>query len=528
MRVAPPLVLCLSLLACQKAPAPAGEPKGPPPPDDVIAVASVRSLDEAAARYQQFLEAVQPGAGAALTAKAAAAGLAGAVGASSIDGIALDKPMHVIVLDPKKHPRPVLLLGHGNAAAMKAGGAVAVEGKDGAALVGEKAGVELCAAWALGSLFREEVPASPTVRASLRKLAALYQPEIEQVKQSMGQVMTGGGSAGMAKVLQLEIDLLLRLAAQTEEMRLVVDASATEASLELRFTPAPGSAFEAFDKAQRPATEALFTHLTRLPSTPGSTMLFIGDYELGPLRGVVFDLIGGAVASWAGTTPDAAFRRRWDDLLGHFKGPIAMASSQSAGPGTSMQQVMEVDDAPKTVAAIKALLPWNRPYTVDVFGMMKMQVTPQEAVATHDGVAIDALTIAFDMAGADPMTQQILRRQWGDGMQLVMAGFDGRLAMVMGKDALADMKATIDIARRRAPAVDLPGGAKLALGPATQRKASYIFFMNMAASMAAMTGRPTTADSGVTMELGFAGGNASVRFGVPAAHIRELKGAMPF
>jgi len=340
--------------------------------------------------------------------------------------------------------------------------------------------------------------------------------------------MTGSPSPGLAKVLQLEIDLLLRLAAQTEEMRLVVDASATEASLELRFTPAPGSAFEAFNKAQKPATDALFTNLTRLPSTPGSTMLFIGNYELGPLRAVMFDLIGGAVASWAGTTPDAAFHRRWDELFAHIKGPIVMASRQGASPNASMEQVMEVDDAPKTIAAIKALVPWNRPYTVDVFGMMKMQVTPQEAVATHDGVAIDAMTIKFDMAGVDPMTQQILRQQWGDdGMQLLMAGFDGQLAIVMGKDALADMKGTIDIARRRAPAVDLPSGAKIALGPATQRKASYIFFMNMAASVAVMTGRPTTASSGMTMELGFAGGNASMRLGVPAAQVRELKGAMP-
>jgi hypothetical protein len=519
-----PLCLSLCLFACQKDAAPAAspdKPKGPPLPADVIAVASVRSLSEAVGRVQQYLDAVHPGAGAEATPDAAVAGLAAAIGATSLDGIALDRPMHVIVLDPKRHARPLLLLGHGDAARVKVGEGAAVKGKDGGALVGDRAGVDLVADWALGSLLAEEAPASPTVRASLRKLVELYRPEIEQARQSMGQAVAGA-SPGIGKVLQLEMDLLLRLAAQTDEMRLVIDASATEASFELRFTPTPGSAFEAFNRAQRPASAAL---LSRLPETAGASMVMAADYELGPLRGVLFELLGGTLASWAGTAPDAAFHRRWDELFGHFKGPIAVAMIQG-GASSRMQQVMEVDDGAKTVAAMKALFPWNKPTTIDVLGMMKMQVAPQQAVATHDGVAIDGMTVHFDLSSLDPMTQKIMRQQYGEAMTVLFAGFDRRLVLVTGTDALADMRRTIDVLRH-GPDGPLPGGARPAFAAAAERKASYIIFMNMAASMAAMTGRGAPATSGISMELGFPDGRASMRIGVPAAHVRDIKSLSP-
>ena len=519
MRTAAALLLTLSLVACQKDVEP-DKPKGPPQPDDVIAVASARSLAETTGRARQYIEAVRPGSGAAVTPQAAATALAQAIGATSIDGIALDKPLHVIVLDPKKYPRPLLLLGRGDAAAVKPGDAVAVKGQDGHALLGDKAAVEMVAAWAFGDLAAQQAPASPTVRASLRKLVERYRAEIEQGKQAMSKGM-GAASPGISKIIEVEIELLLRLASQTEEMSAVLDATTTEAWFELSFTPTPGSTFEAFNKAQRPASAA---QLTRLPGTPSSSMLMVGNYELGPLRGVLYDMMGPMVATWAGVPADDAFRKRWDELLGHFAGPIAVSMTQGADLTSSMQQLLDVDDGPKTMAAVKALFPWNRPSTIDMFGIMKMQMTPRQAAATHDGVAIDEMAIRFDLSSMPAPEQQMMRMMYGEEMKVLVAGFDKHLAMTMGPRALEDMQRTIDMVRR-GPAVALPSGGKVAFDAGAGRKSSYVIFMNMASAMAAATGRTVQTETGVAMELLFPEGRAALRFGMPAAHVRAIMGS---
>ncbi len=523
MRTAAALLFTLSLVACQKDVDQTEKPKGPPQPDDVIVVLSARSLVEPIAHIQQYAEAIRPGSGAAITQQAAATALARAIGATSIDGIALDKPIHVILLDPKKYPSPLLLLGRGDAAVLQPGGTVAVKGQNGNALLGDKAAVEMCSAWAFGNLAAQEAPASPTARASLRKLVERYRAEIEQGKQFMGQAMQTGGSAGMAKIIQVEIDLLVRLASQTEEVRFVLDASATEAWFELGFTPTPGSTFEAFNKSQRPASAAL---LSRLPGTPAASMLLAGDYELGPLRGFIYDLMAETVASWSGQKADDAFRKRWDELLAHFQGPIGASMNQGAGLQTSMQQLIAVDDGRKTIAAIKALFPWKQPTTIDMFGMMKVQMTPRDAAATHDGVSIDEMTMRFDLSSLPPQEQQMMRLMYGEEAKIMMAGFDKHMAITWGPNALPDMQKTIDMARR-GPPVALSAGSKASFDAAAGRKASYIIFMNMASSLAVVTGRTVQTDTGVAFEIGFPEGRATMRMGLPSAHLRAIMGSFP-
>ncbi len=299
----------------------------------------------------------------------------------------------------------------------------------------------------------------------------------------------------------------------------MMDASAAEAWFELGFTPTPGSAFEAFNKAQRPAPAAL---LSRLPGTAAASMLMTGYYEMGSLKGLLYDLMGETIASWTGVKADDAFRSRWDALLAHFTGPLAMSSSQGAGL-LSMQQLFAVNDGPKTIAAMKELLPWKEPKTIDVFGMMKMQITPRAAAATHDGVSIDEMTIRFDLTSLPPQQQQAMKLMYGDEAKAMVAGFDQHMAVTWGPSALPDMQRTIDMARR-GPAVALSPGSKAAFDGAAGRKASYVFFMNMASAMAAVTGRTVQTDTGVSMEMLFPEGRAAMRMSLPSAHMRAIMG----
>jgi hypothetical protein len=99
------------------------------------------------------------------------------------------------------------------------------------------------------------------------------------------------------------------------------------------------------------------------------------------------------------------------------------------------------------------------------------------------------------------------------------------VAVTWGPNALPDMQRTIDMSRR-GPAVALSPGSKAAFDAAAGRKASYVAFMNMASTMAAVTGRTIQTDSGISMELLFPEGRAAMRMGLPAAHVRAIIGSV--
>jgi hypothetical protein len=514
-RLALSLVL-VSLVACTKDDV---APDRPPQPADVIAVASVRSLTDAVGRIRAYVEAIMPGAGAAVSADAVRPLLGQAIGAESLDGVALDKPLHLIVLDPKKHARPFVLLAHADPAKLRPGAQVTSRAEGGAALLGEKAAVDLCAAWALRGLTKEEAPESFTVRASLRVLFDLYRADIEKTIQVMDQVASSQGQ-GMGRLLSMEVDLLGRLAVQTEEMQLVMDASAEEAWMELRLKPTAGSLFEAFNQAQRPSSIGL---LPRLSGTPRATMLMIGEYRLGPIRDALYELVGSVMAGWAGVKFDAEFGAKWNAFMDHFQGPVAMSMGQAGSTAMNLQQVATVDDGPATAAAARAIVP-KQPTTVDLFGVTKLTLSTREAVATHDGIAIDELTGAMDYSTMPELQRQTMQAIYGDGLLFLYAGFDKYFVMTMGKTALAEMQQTIDLLRR-GPDAALPPGAKPALDAGVGRKSTLVMFMNMAASMSAITGRTIPATSGMNTEVSFPDGKALMRIGMPAAHVREIQSA---
>ncbi|HTE52583.1 MAG TPA: hypothetical protein VK698_17145 [Kofleriaceae bacterium] len=523
MRTALVLLLTVSQLACHgheavKPPA----PPAPARPADVIAIASVRSVVDAAAGIRAYADAVRPGAGVFVSVANASQGIASMLGAASADGIAMDRPLHLILLDPRKYPKhPVVLLAHADPARLRLGAEVAVVSKEGVSLVGDRAAVDLCAAWALGPLAAEEAPARPTVRVDPRALLERYRAEIERGMKMATQAIEQQGS-GIGPMLMAELDIMLRIARQTREVRLALAADAAEAALELSFTPIPGSAFEQFNRAQRPAQADLLARV----ASPRSTMIMIGYYAIGPVGDELYALVVPTLARWVGTSADASFRRRWDDALGHFKGPFAAAGGEGSVVAGVMRHVLMVDDGPKTIAAMTALFPWTRPTHVEMGGI-GMDMTPRRAVATHEGISIDEAVIHYDWSKLPPAQAAQMRALSRSDPHVAMAGFDHYVAIAMGpQGAVDEMKRLIGVVRR-GPAGQLPPGARTAVDAATGRKASFLVFMNLAAMMQAATGKSTSpaspATSGMTMEVGFPDGDALIRFGMPAAHVGDLQ-----
>src|SRR5262245_50443223 len=142
------LAACLFLLSCSRA----GSKL--PPPADYLGMLSVKSLDAAAGRIDSYLKTITPGGQVGLTGRTAEPPLASLLSVKSLDGLAFDKPLHLVCLDPKKFSRPFVLVGTATDA-KKLGAAVGEANLklDGTrALIGVKQTVDAVAPWALATL----------------------------------------------------------------------------------------------------------------------------------------------------------------------------------------------------------------------------------------------------------------------------------------------------------------------------------------------------------------------------------------
>jgi hypothetical protein len=496
------LCLCLCLAACHKE-----SPKPIDPPPDYLGVVSMASLDGALARFGAYANAVSPGAGAAVRTEGAMMLLANLVSAGSLAGVATDRPMHLVILDPKKHARPlVLLAGVTDAQKLKAGvGELEARIQDGRALIGAKAEVEATAAWAFAAL--KDAPAAPTLRVDLGRVVDRYRPDIESMRKQIKPLLAQSPGAG--RILEAEIAIMLRLAAQTRELTISLDASAEEADLEIVLAPNAGSGMETFIKEQRPMSPALLGKLTGLDR---AAYVLAGDYHLGAAREEMYALLSGFFGDLLGAAPDAAWKQRFNAWLDHFNGPVAGVMAMGAS-GFAFQQVAEVDDGARTVAEAKALFPLASPRT---FEFMGMKVT----VSLSEG-PIDEYVFKLGFETLPERQREMMRRLYGDEVHLAMTAKDKLFYVAWGKDAGADAKALLAV--DAGAVATLPPAVKAAFDSAVARKCTYVAFMDLAKAMGAILGAADAkTESGVLLDITFTGGDLRTRIGVPSAHIRSI------
>src|SRR5215813_8333141 len=98
------IALVLVLVACTKG--------APPPakPTDVLGVASAASVDAFVKRMSAFVDAVAPGQGKTLTLDQFLPMIAMA-GGPDLSAFDFTKPFHVVLLDPKTHPKVAVFVG---------------------------------------------------------------------------------------------------------------------------------------------------------------------------------------------------------------------------------------------------------------------------------------------------------------------------------------------------------------------------------------------------------------------------------
>jgi hypothetical protein len=518
MRPRHPLpLLLLAAIACQKASAPPAP--GVPEPADLIAVVSVASPKAALGRVRAYAEAVSPGAGGALNDELIPSALASMVGAPALDGLDLDKPAHLLVLDPRKHPQPFALLATvADAAKVKAAQTVKVTIDGARAVVGPAEVVDAVAAYALGVVAGRPAPEAATATCSPAKLLGLYRADLEAARHNMAATVSQASPA-TGKLLEAEIDLLMKLADQTDVLRLSLDAGAQDASLVLALAPRAGSTFASWQGAQKPMGD--LTLLDKLPTVERPTMVMAGNLQFGPLRDLVLDLMGPMLEQLIGKKVD---RAAWSAFIDGFDGNLAAVGWNGAGGAMSFSELAGYADGAAAATRARDLFGMTPgpPRTGELMGIKwSYQAT---AEASHDGVPILGYEMAPDYDSLPAAQREMLRTIYAGALKIRFAGFDKLVAVSMGPGGAEQLGAVIDAARKGGGGTIAPA-ARAALEAARGRRASVVMFMDYVRVLAAMLPSAPPSASGMTFEMGVGDGATHLRIGVPAAHVRELMAA---
>lgn len=472
------LAVTLVLAACSKKDAGEGElPEVAPESVPVLAVVelpSARSLGDAA----QVIDTVQPGT-SAMVAASMSTMLTSMAEIGSLNGADLDKPVRVVVLDPKQHPMPALLLvGVSNAEqlAQAVGKERMMVVRKDLALIGAPEAVKVAHDYAFGTLARREAPAGPRATVYVQPILASYKAEIEAGKAQLGPMMAmmGGGSETMSKVLTLYADGLLAVAEQTERVEARFASQDTLGGVELVLHARPETTFAGFNAAQAPSELAL---VATLPAHESPVMVMAGDMALGPAR-QAFQQTGEAlIAAMWGADMTAEMRGLLEPFLDLFTGRFA-AMVTSMGMTPSMVQLLETKDSAQAASATRKLMEAftasGKP--IEMMGVKQTISFTPEAFA-HDGVNVMMQQTRTEITtpAADPAAQQPTTLD----STSYFAGVDGFFTMAMGEEASA--RQLIDVVRGKAPRLQAGGALAKAMAATAARKDSVMMFMDLSA-----------------------------------------------
>jgi hypothetical protein len=403
--------LCLAV-ACTKV-----EPKAPdvPEPADLLLVVSAASPKAVLENMAAYANAVKPGAGAGLDEAAFLKVLASPPGAPELQGLDLGKPLHFLLLDPKAHPKPVVLVaGVADEAKLKAITGASVRIHNGVALIGDEPAVAVVADHAFW-LAGRPAPSSPTLSLAPGKLVARYRQEIADFRNQMGQIMAQQ-APGMAKVLEVEIDLFLKLADQTDRLTVLVDATAADAWFELGLAPKAGTMFAGFVAAQKPGIDPSLLEL--LPAVEKPTMVMVGRMDLGPARAPMLEIAFSMFEQAAGRKLEPAERERWNAMLDNLDGRLAAVSWATESGMFQMHELLGASDGARAAAFARELFPASVSKPFEVMGM-KMSAEVKPEAATHDGVIISEYRVAFDFSALPEMQREMMTKMYGpDGLKM--------------------------------------------------------------------------------------------------------------
>jgi hypothetical protein len=468
----------------------------------VVELPSGRSLGTAA----QVIDAVQPGA-SLQAAAAISTMLTSAAEVGSLNGANLDRPVRAVMLDPKKHPKPVLLL----VTVSKADDLATAVGKErlvvrgDLGLVGAPEAAKAAHDYAFGTLARREAPAAPHATVYVQPLLASYRAEIEAGKSQLGAMMAlmnpaGGSSDMLAKMLTVYIDSLMAVVEQTDRVEARFASQDALSGVELIVHARPDTTLAGFDQAQAPSDFALIEMLPAGAEPGAPIVVMAGGLSLGPARQAFQDVFQTIITAMLGSATAAEMGDWFGPFMDQFTGRF-VASITGMGLTPRMVQLLETRDGAQAVSQSRKLMEMfaARGAPLEIMGMKQTISFTPEAFA-HDGVTVMMQQTRTEMAApaqADPAAPADQPVQSFESKSY-FAGVDEFLGVAMGEEQ--SMRQLIDAVRGKAPRLEVGGALGQAMAAARARKDSGLMFMNLGALLgAAAAGMPQA----VVLTFGF-------------------------
>jgi hypothetical protein len=488
----------LVLAACSKQGVDEGDlPEVAPESVPVLAVVELpsgRSLGTAA----QVLDAVQPGASKEAAASISTM-LTSVAEVGSLNGADLDKPVRAVVLDPKKHPKPVLLL----VSVSNADELATAVGKErlvvrkGLGLIGAPEAAKAAHGYAFGTLARREAPAAPHATVYIQPILASFRAEIEAGKAQLGAMMAmvgaGGGSDTLTKLLTVYIDSLVAVAEQTDRLEVHFASQDALSGVELIVHARPETTLAGFSQAQAPSDLAL---VEMLPAYEAPIVVMAGGLSLGPARQAFQDVGETILAAMWGSATSAELGDWFGPFMDLFTGRFA-AVVTGVGITPQMVQLIEAKDSAQAASHTRKLMETfaARDAPLEIMGMKQTIAFTPEAFA-HDGVIVMMQQTKTEVAA--PAEDQAAQPASSFESKSYFAGVDGFFGMAMGEEQ--SMRQLIDAVRSKAPRLQVGGALAQAIAAARARKDSGLMFMNLGAMLGgAAAGMPQA----VVLTFGF-------------------------
>jgi hypothetical protein len=479
------LAVSLVLAACSKEGAKLDDiPEVAPESVPVLAIfelPSGRSLGTAA----QVLDAVQPGASKEAAASISTL-LTGAAEVGSLNGADLDKPVRAVVLDPKKHPSPVVLLvsvSNADELATAVGKErLVVRGDLG--LVGAPEAAKAAHDYAFGTLARREAPAAPHATVYVQPLLASFRAEIEAGKSQLGAMMAmmGNSSDTLTKLLTIYIDSLVAVAEQTDRVEARFASQDALSGVELIVHARPDTTLAGFSQAQAPSDFALVEMLPAGAEPGAPIMIMAGGLSLGPARQAFQDIGQALIATMWGSATTAEMGDWFGPFMDQFTGRFA-ASVTGMGITPQMVQLIEAKDGAQAASQTRKLMETfaAKGAPLEIMGMKQTISFTPEAFA-HDGVTVMMQQTRTEMpAPAGDQAAQAAPPAESFESKSYFAGVDQFLGMAMGEEQ--NMRQLIDAVRGKAPRLEAGGALGQAMAAARARKDSGVMFMNLGAML---------------------------------------------
>jgi hypothetical protein len=489
-----------------------GAPKSPPELIATFARGPASGLDG----IRAFANAIQPGAGMAISDAMVDGALAQMAGIGSLDGLDATSPEYLLYLDDGAQKGLVLVAKISDQTKLQLSGASTIAVSNGWGAIGAPSFVKKVSAYALATLPGQPAPTMPSVTVDVPHALARYKSEIAMVQNMTAGLATKGDP--MSKFMKIYADGLMGAAADTDRLVATIDADKTDVAIDFALVPKPGTRLAKFVGAQKTFDQALLAKLP--PASPA--MLFAGHLESGPYRKAMVDLL----TSMYGAGGGKEIAQITDAVMAASTGDVAMTMDMVAGKGMSGAYLYGVADekaVTKQLDKVHDLLAKGRTFTM--MGM-KMTMVANTDPADHDGVAVRGYDITYDLSTmpADQRAQMQAVMAGNLTTRYEMASFDTLGLFAFGNDAVAVAGHAIDAARGKGNHWKPVGEVASALTASKARNDSLVMLMDFGAFASFMPQTGAKKPTGqMVMTIGFADGSAHFRMQMSAATIKSMK-----